>query len=141
MKRKELLDNFDRLGKDLTILGAYKDIEPINVEILLSLSQLHFLEFFRLKDEYVVASTAKHGKEIPTRPGHESASGVFVLIDNDYKTISFHEINSIQTGHGSSMVAAVMKTLPKNWQAAVIMDYSYGFWENMKRRYDQIILL
>ena len=141
MKQKHLLDHFINLGKNLSIVGSYNKISSTNIDILLSLSSLSFLKFFRIKEGYVVASSEKQGKDIVTKPGHKSASGIYLLVDNFHKAITFYEINSTQKCYGSSMVSAVMKSLPDEWEAAVFMDYSQGFWEEMSKRYEQIVLI
>jgi len=34
------------------------------------------------------------------------------------------------------MVDAVIRALPEDWSAAVVMDWSGGFWEKMREKYD-----
>lgn len=141
MKRKELLDHFDLQAKNLSIVGAYKNIPPLNISILLSLSQCDFLKFFRIRDDYVIAATEKSGKDIISKPGHKTATGINISIDHSFSIISFDEINSTKKGCGRDMVDAVMKVLPLNWQAVIVMDYSQGFWETMRRQYTQITII
>ena len=59
--------------------------------------------------------------------------GVPLLLELDYKVIQFYEMNSPVKGYGSKMVDGVIRALPEDWSAAVVMDWSGGFWEKMKR--------
>lgn len=55
--------------------------------------------------------------------------------------IRFYEITSAVKGQGSKMVEAVMKAIPKDWQAVVVMDWSQGFWEKMEERYPNLNIM
>ena len=39
------------------------------------------------------------------------------------------------------MVQAILKSIPDDWEAAVAMDYSGGFWERMVKTYPNLIIL
>ena len=39
------------------------------------------------------------------------------------------------------MLTAVVTAIPDDWEAAIIMDWSKGFWEKMAEKYDRIVLL
>jgi hypothetical protein len=38
------------------------------------------------------------------------------------------------------MVAAVVEATPEDWQLAVVMDWSGGFWEKMVEEYPRIVV-
>jgi hypothetical protein len=44
-------------------------------------------------------------------------------------------------GYGEKMVNAVVTAIPDDWEAAVVMDYSEGFWDRMSEKYDRIVML
>jgi hypothetical protein len=44
-------------------------------------------------------------------------------------------------GYGEKMVKAVLTAIPDDWEAAVVMDWSDGFWDRMSAKYDRIALL
>ena len=44
-------------------------------------------------------------------------------------------------GYGSKMVDAVIEALPEDWSAVVVMDWSGGFWEKMRKKYNKIVIL
>ena len=54
---------------------------------------------------------------------------------------SFFEITSAVKGSGEKMVKAVVTAIPDDWEAAVVMDYSDGFWDKMSEKYDKIVIL
>ncbi len=39
------------------------------------------------------------------------------------------------------MVQAMLKSIPDDWEAAVAMDFSGGFWDKMVKRYRNIEIL
>jgi hypothetical protein len=74
-------------------------------------------------------------------PGHLSAVGVHLIIDFILGGIQFFEITSAVKGYGEKMVKAVVTAIPDDWKAAVVMDYSWGFWDRMSGKYDKIVML
>jgi hypothetical protein len=74
-------------------------------------------------------------------PGHLSAVGVHLIIDFILGGIQFFEITSAVKGYGEKMVKAVVTAIPDDWEAAVVMDYSGGFWNKMSEKYDRIVKL
>jgi hypothetical protein len=34
-----------------------------------------------------------------------------------------------------------MRALPKGWSAVVVMDWSGGFWQKMKAKYNKLMIL
>ncbi len=76
-----------------------------------------------------------------TKPGHPTAAGVSLILDEEHKEIHFYEITSAVKGCGARMVEAVMNALPKGWRAVVVMDWSEGFWKVMRLRHRRIEIL
>lgn len=76
-----------------------------------------------------------------TKPGHPTAIGVSLILEEDREEIQFYEITSAVKGYGSRMVEAVLSALPRQWKAIVVMDWSDGFWKVMRRRHRRIMLL
>jgi hypothetical protein len=74
-------------------------------------------------------------------PGHPSAVGVHIILDFITDEIQFFEITSAIKGYGEKMVRAVMTAIPDDWEAAVVMDWSEGFWDRMVEKYDNILIL
>ncbi len=55
-------------------------------------------------------------------PGHPTATGISLILEEDREEIQFYEITSALKGYGSRMVEAVLNALPKKWKAVVAMD-------------------
>ena len=140
-KRKDIAGYFEEIGKNNYISDPLKFVEKLNLDIAISLSTLTFLTYFRVKSDVVIASSEKNGRVLIAEPGHKSAIGVHLLLDHNYRTLSFFEINSPKIGCGGLMVDAVMSSLPEDWTAVVAMDYSNGFWEKMKFRHQNLEIM
>ena len=69
---------------------------------------------------------------------YQRALSIEILYDTTYKTIDFFDINSPIKGNGSKMVDAVLQDFPKDWQPAVVMYWSNGFWKRMEEKYKQL---
>lgn len=141
MRRQDIVTFFAAQGKDISIIGPLKSIKQPIIDISKSLSRHACLKFFRIREDYVVASSKKNGRELATRPGDEYAFGIHLLFDFTYKTMSFYEINSPQKGFGGLMVAYTLDSLPTDWRPAVVMDFSHGFWQRMKQKHNRIEIL
>lgn len=76
-----------------------------------------------------------------TKPGHPTATGVSLILEEDREEVQFHEITAAVKGYGSKMVEAVLNALPRKWKAVVVMDWSDGFWKVMRRRHRRLVLL
>jgi len=114
-------------------------IEIINISI--RLADLEFINYVRICDETLSASSENYPKrpKVPiTNMNHETAIGIQILYSTTYKTIDFFDINSPVKGNGSKMVDAVFKDFPKDWQPTVVMDWSNGFWDEMKQKYKKL---
>ena len=77
----------------------------------------------------------------PFIPDHTSAVGVHLILDFIFDGIQFFEITSVVKGYGEKMVKAVVTAIPDDWEAAVVMDWSVGFWDIMSEKYDRIVIL
>ena len=144
MKRKEIENLFIPIiknGKDIWIIHRVKELSIDVVNIAINLSALNFIKYIKITDKEIVASSEIKGTRVKnpiTTMNHPSAIGITILFDFKYKFIDFYEINSPIKGNGSKMVDAVFTDFPKDWQAAVVMDWSDGFWKKIKKKYKKI---
>jgi hypothetical protein len=76
-----------------------------------------------------------------SKPDHPTAIGVHLIFDFDRNDIQFFEMTSATKGHGEKMVRAIVTSIPENWKAIVIMDWSRGFWKKMAKKYDNILII
>ncbi len=107
----------------------------------LNLATLDFINFIHISDETLAASSYNYPKrpKIPiTKVNHDTAIGIQILYNTSYKTINFFDINSPVKGNGSKMVEAILKDFPKDWQLAVVLDFSGGFWDKIKEKYENL---
>lgn len=72
---------------------------------------------------------------------HETAIGVQILYSLSYKYINFFDINSPIKGNGSKMEEAIFKDFPTDWEATVVMDWSNGFWNKMKKKVQYYLMV
>lgn len=144
MKRKEFEKEFltyNENGKQVWVITKVKELPPEIVAMAKNLADLDFIKFVRVSDESLSASSENYPNrpKVPiTHMNHDTAIGIQILYSTDYKTIDFFDINSPVKGNGSKMVDAILKDLPKDWQPAVVMDWSDGFWDKMKEKYKNI---
>lgn len=120
IKRKEFENIFAPFNANGTQIWVISRIKKLPVEIVnmaVRLAKLDFIKYVRMCDE--------------------TAIGIKVLYDTKYKTIDFYDINSPKKGFGGKMVDAVFQDFSKDWQPAVVMDWSNGFWDRMKEKYRQ----
>lgn len=128
-------------GKHIWIIHRVKELPIEILNVAINLSTLDFIKYIKLTDKEIVASSEVKGIKVKnpiTTINHPSATGITILFDFRYKVINFYEINSPIKGNGSKMVEAVFTGFPKDWQAAVVMDWSEGFWKKMKEKYKNI---
>lgn len=144
MKRKEfekLFAIFNESGKQIWVIGKVKELPLPIINMALNLAALDFIKFINISDKALAASGENYPKrpKVPvTRMNHETAIGVEILYSLSHKYINFFDINSPIKGNGSKMVEAILKDFPKDWQVAVLMDWSDGFWEKMKEKYTDL---
>lgn len=144
MKRKEfekLFLPFNESGKQIWVIGKVKELTLPIVNMALNLAALNFIKYVRICDETLAASSENYSNrpKVPiTHMNHDTAIGIQILYNKQIKYIDFFDINSPIKGNGSKMVDAVFNDFPKDWKAAVVMDWSGGFWDNMKEKYKNI---
>ena len=144
IKRKEfdkLFLPFNETGKQVWVISRVKVLPFEIVNMALHLAELDFINYIRICDETLAASSENYPKrpKVPiTKMDHPTAIGIQVLYDTKYKTIDFFDINSPVKGNGSKMVDAILRDFPPHWKPAVILDWSNGFWDKMKEKYNKI---
>jgi hypothetical protein len=144
IKRKEFDTMFSPIIQNGTDIWAIHRLKELPVEIInmaIRLSTLDFIKYVKLTDDSIAASSeiaVTRVKNPITTPDHLSATGITILFEPKYKYINFYEINSTIRGCGSKMVEAVFTGFPMDWQATVVMDWSEGFWDKMKKKHSTI---
>ena len=125
-------------GTQIWVISRVKKLPAEIVKMATRLAGLDFINYVRICDETLAASS----ENFPNRPkvpitnmNHETAIGIQIIYNMDYKTINFYDINSPKKGFGGKMVDAVFKNLSDDWQPAVAMDWSNGFWDRIKEKY------
>jgi hypothetical protein len=118
-------------------------LHPVTRKIADNLAGIDAIRIIKVTPGFLQASSEVVGpRRIPvTKPGHPSAIGVSLIVEEDRGEIQFYEITSSVKGYGSGMVEAVLRALPKKWKAIVVMDWSDGFWKAMQRRHKRIMLM
>lgn len=144
--RKKKFPIINELSDKVTIKisSKVKFLHPVVESIVFKLANLYFIHFIRIIPENIRASSElTEGRfKIPiTKPDHPTAVGVHLIIDEAFKDIQFYEITSSVKGCGGKMVEAVMNALPADWKAAIVMDWSQGFWEKMQGKYKNLYTL
>ena len=119
-------------------------IHPVVENIVRNLAEIDIIEHITISESYIKASsevTTGRTKIPITKIDHPTAIGVSLLLELDHKIIQFYEMNSPVKGYGSRMVDAVMRALPEDWFAVVVMDWSGGFWEKMREKHRKLVIL
>lgn len=141
IKRKDFNKQFlpfNEKGKQIWVINRVKELPVEIVNMAIKLAELDFIHYVRICDETLAASSENEAKRVKipvTRMNHPTAVGIQILYSPKYKTIDFFDINSPIKGNGSKMVNAVLPDFPRDWQPTVVMDWSNGFWDIMKKRY------
>jgi hypothetical protein len=136
-----------QVAKDKSIFVAanVKSIHPIADRIIRNLCEIDLINYVRVTKEDIYASNEikiiGRTKTPISTPGHPSAVGVHLIPDFNLDGIQFFEITSAVKGYGEKMVKAVVTAIPDDWKAAVVMDYSDGFWDKISEKYDKIVML
>ena len=128
---------------EVVISRRARPVHPVVTRIAENLAGIEILRIVKVTPGFLSASSETRGpRRCPvTKPGHPTAVGVSLILDEEHKEIQFYEITSAVKGCGTRMVEAVMNALPKGWQAVVVMDWSEGFWKVMRQRHRRIKLL
>jgi hypothetical protein len=134
----------DNIISKIRVIKKIKSIHPVVDNIAVNLAEIDIIQYITISADFLRASneiTTGRNKIPITKPHHPSAVGVSLLLQLDYKVIQFYEMNSTIKGYGSKMVDSVIRALPEDWSAVVVMDWSDGFWEKMKKKYNKIMIL
>jgi hypothetical protein len=131
--------------KTIFVASNVKSIHPVVDRIVTNLCKIDLINYVRVSKEDIYASNEikiiGRTKMPVSTSGHPSAVGVHLILDFIFDGIQFFEITSVIKGYGEKMVRAVVTAIPDDWGAAVIMDYSGGFWDRMSEKYDKIVML
>ncbi len=144
LKRKDFEAVFSPLtskGKQIHVISRVKELPYGIVEMALRLAELDFIKFIRICDETLAASSENYPKrpKVPiTKVDHQTAIGVQILYSEYHKFINFFDINSPIKGNGSKMADAILRDFPKDWKPSIVMDWSNGFWDKMKEKYNEL---
>jgi len=132
-------------GKTIFVATNVKNIHPAVDRIVTNLCKIDLINYVRVSKEDIYASSEikiiGRTKMPVSTPDHPSAVGVHLIVDFIFDGIQFFEITSAVKGYGEKMVNAVVTAIPNDWEAAVVMDYSEGFWDRMSEKYDRIVIL
>lgn len=129
---------FKESGTQIWVISKVKKLPLEIVKMAIRLAKLDFINYVRICEETLAASSENYPKrpKVPiTQMNHETAIGIQIIYSVEYKTIDFFDINSPQKGFGGKMVEVVFNDFSKDWQPAVVMDWSNGFWDRMKEKY------
>jgi hypothetical protein len=141
VKRKEfekIFAPFNDNGTQIWVIARVKKLPLEIVNMAIRIASLDFINYVRVCDETLAASSENYPKrpKVPiTRMNHETAIGIQLIYSTTYQTINFFDINSHEKGFGGKMVDAVFQDFSQEWQPAVAMDWSNGFWDRMKEKY------
>ena len=144
LKKKEfekLFLSFNDSGKQIWVISRVKQLPIEIINMAIRLAELDFIEYIRICDETLAASSENYPNrpKVPiTHMNHDTAIGIQILYSPTYKTVDFYDINSPIKGNGSKMADAILQDFPKDWQPTVTMDWSNGFWDKMKEKYDHL---
>ena len=132
-------------GKDVFIAYNVKAIHPVFDQMVRNLLEIDLIKYVRLSKDDIQASNdimVRGRTKVPiSTHGHPIAVGVHVILDIHQKVVHFYEITSAVKGYGERMVQAIMKSIPDDWEAAVVMDISEGFWDIMAKKYKNVVIL
>jgi len=130
-------------GERIRKAHSVRHIEPIFQRLATSLAQIPELRYIKIFPERLTASNvlSEDGKKNPVvEVGAEGVVGVELLIDKSEKIVQFYALTSTIKDCGRKMVEAVIEEAPKDWQLAVVMDWSGGFWPKMAQEYPRLVV-
>jgi hypothetical protein len=130
-------DKSYKIKSKIRVFKKVKLIHPIVENIAVNLAKIDIIQYITISADFLRASseiTTGRSKMPITKVDHPTAVGISLILELDYKVIQFYEMNSPVKGYGSKMVDAVIRALPEDWSAVVVMDWSGGFWEKMREK-------
>jgi hypothetical protein len=107
------------------------------------LAQIPEVRYIKIFPERLAASNvlSQDGKKNPVEEvGAEGLVGVELLIDQSTKVVQFYALTSAVKGYGRKMVEAVIHATSEDWQFAVVMDWSGGFWRTMAKEHPRLVV-
>jgi hypothetical protein len=124
-------------GKTIILSKEIKTVPPLIDRIVRNLAQIDIIRYIKVRPDFLAASNEiKGGSRDPVaEPHHPTATGVSMILDFQHQFLQFYEITAARKGYGEKMVDAVLDGLPQDWEVCIVMDWSGGFWENMKAKY------
>ncbi|WP_419663088.1 hypothetical protein Dvar_35480 [Desulfosarcina variabilis str. Montpellier] len=132
-------------SEKIFVSAGVKKIHPVMDRTVNHLLEIDLIQYVRVTPSDIQASSAiaiKGKAKIPiSTPYHPTAIGVHLILKPTEKSVLFYEITSSTNGYGEKMVKAVIDSIPEDWDALVIMDYSDGFWGKMIERHDRISII
>jgi hypothetical protein len=132
-------------GKTVFVAAKLKKIHPVIDKISIQLLKIDLIQYLRITPDDLQASNEikiiGRTKKPISKPNHPTAIGLHLILDFDYGDIQFFEITSAIKGYGERMVRAIVTSIPEDWKAVVVMDWSRGFWDKMAKKYDNIVIL
>jgi len=134
----------DNIISKIRVIKKLKSLHPVVENIAVNLAEIDIIQYITISDDYIKASSEiTTGRiKIPiTKVDHLTAVGVSLLLELDYKVVQFYEMNSPVKGYGAKMFDAVIRALPEDWSAVVVMDWSGGFWEKMREKHRKLDIL
>jgi hypothetical protein len=134
---EKIFASSDANNKYIRVIQRVNNLPIDIIELALRLSELEFINFIKITDHLVAASSHLKGKSKDplTIINHLNAIGVEILYHYNFKFIDFTVINSPVKGCGSKMVDAILNKLPDEWQVSVVMGWSNDFWDVMNDKY------
>jgi hypothetical protein len=136
--KSELISSKIRYVKKISL------VHPVVENIVRNLAEIDIIQHITISESYIKASseiTTGRTKIPITKIDHPTAVGVSLLFELDHKVIQFYEMNSPVKGYGSKTVNAVIRALPGDWSAVVVMDWSGGFWKKMREKHGKLVIL
>jgi len=140
----QTLAKYDFLdGMRIRKAQSVRHIEPIFQNLATSLAQIPQLQYIKIYPERLAASNilSQDGKKNPVvKVGAEGMVGVELLVDSSAKVVQFYALTSTIKGCGRKIVEAVLQATPEDWQVAVVMDWSGGFWPKMAQEHPRLLV-
>jgi len=134
----------DKTHLKIKVSKKLKPIHRVVENIAINLAEIDIIQYITISEDFLKASseiTLGRFKIPITKLDHPTAVGISLILELNYKVIQFYEMNSPVKGYGSKMVDAVIRALPEDWSAVVVMDWSGGFWEKMREKHRKLDIL
>jgi len=130
-------------GERIRKAHSVRRIEPTFQRLATRLAQIPELRYIKIFPQRLAASNvlSRDGKKNPAvEVGAEGLVGVELLVDPSTKVVQFYALTSAVKGCGRKMVEAVIDATPEDWQLAVVMDWSGGFWQRMAQEHPRLVV-